>query len=256
MEQWKGKKVLVIGGGRGIGKSVALAFGAGGASVVVSSRSQGELEAVSATIGESAWPVKCDISDEESVNHCVSSALEYMGGIDILVNSAGIALSAPIHKMSTEDWDRMMGINLRGAFLVTRAVLPCMLESGWGRVIHLASIAGKSGMEYVAGYCATKHGLMGMVKASALEVARKGITVNAVCPGYVESPMTDDNVARIAARTGLPAEKVKGTMEGFSPQRRLFQTDEIAQTVLYLATDGARGINGQGINVCGGSVFS
>jgi len=179
-----------------------------------------------------------------------------MGGIDIMVNSAGIALSAPIHKMSTKDWDRMMGINLRGAFLVTRAVLPTMLDSGWGRVIHLASIAGKSGMEYVAGYCATKHGLMGMVKASALEVARKGITINAVCPGYVESPMTDDNVARIAEKTGLPPAKVKGTMEGFSPQNRLFETDEIAATVLYLASDGARGINGQGINVCGGSVFS
>lgn len=255
-DDWSNKRVLVTGAGRGIGRAVALRFGELGAQVAVAARSVGEIEAVAAEIGSRGMAVPCDISSEESVASCVASVNEAFGGIDILVNTAGISPSAPIHKMAVADWDKVMGVNLRGPFLLTRQVLPLMLKGGWGRVIHLASIAGKAGMAYVAGYCASKHGLMGMVRASALEVAERGITINAVCPGYVESPMTDDNVARIAEKTGHPQEAVRAKMEGFSPQNRLFEPDEIADTVVYLASHSARGINGQGINVCGGSVPS
>ena len=255
-DDWTSKRVLVTGAGRGIGKAVALQFGRMGAHVAVAARSEGEIKEVASSIGDKGVAVRCDISDEASVVSCVSTVADAFGGIDILVNTAGISPSAPIHKMAVADWDKVMGVNLRGPFLLTREVLPVRMKEGWGRVIHLASIAGKAGMAYVSGYCASKHGLMGMVRASALEVAQKGITINAVCPGYVESPMTDDNVARIAAKTGHPAEAVRGKMEGFSPQNRLFQTDEIAETVVFLSTHGARGINGQGINVCGGSVPS
>ena len=254
--EFEGKKVWVIGAGRGIGKDVAEVFGRKGAHVAVSARSTGEIQQVAAAIGGGAHAVPCDVADPASVRDAFATVEKSLGHVDILINSAGISLSAPIHKMPLEDWDRMMHVNLRGAFLLTQCVLPGMYERGWGRVIHLASIAGKSGMEYVAGYCATKHGLMGMIRATALEVAQKGVTINAVCPGYVDSPMTDGNITRLAKRTGHPEEAIRGAMEGLSPQKRLFSTSEIAETTLYLARESARGINGQGINICGGSVFA
>jgi 3-hydroxybutyrate dehydrogenase len=196
------------------------------------------------------------VAQEDSVKACTRAAIEAFGGIDILINSAGIAPSAPLHKMPLEDWNRVLAVNLTGPFLLTKELLPGMLERKWGRVIHVVSIAGKSGMQYVSAYCASKHGLMGMIRATALEVAPKGVTINGICPGYVESPMTDDNVARIAERTGHSPESVRGKMESFSPQRRLIEADEVAASAVYLAGESARGINGQGINICGGSVFS
>jgi len=255
----QGKRVLITGAGRGIGRTAAEEFARAGASVVVASRTTSELDALVSHIeasGGSARAVPCDVGDDDSVTRCVAEATEHMGGIDILVNSAGIAPSAPLKNHTIELWNDVLNVNLTGSFRLTQAVLPGMLEAGWGRVIHLASIAGKSGMEYVSAYCASKHGLLGFIRSVSQEIARSGVTINAVCPGYVDTPMTDRNVARIAERTGRDPKLILEFMEGLSPQKRLIECDEVAAMILHLSTHAARGINGQGLNICGGSVMS
>jgi NAD(P)-dependent dehydrogenase (short-subunit alcohol dehydrogenase family) len=255
----QGKRVLITGAGRGIGRAVAEEFASAGASVVVASRTTSELDALVEAIqakGGAAAAATCDVGDDASVAACVAMAEETFGGIDILVNSAGISPSAPLHHHTIELWNEVLNVNLTGAFRLTQAVLPGMQEGGWGRIIHLASIAGKTGMEYVSAYCASKHGLLGFIRAVSQEIARSGVTINAVCPGYVDTPMTERNVERIAERTGREASLVRGYMEELSPQKRLMECDEVAAMVLHLSTHAARGINGQGLNICGGSVMS
>jgi NAD(P)-dependent dehydrogenase (short-subunit alcohol dehydrogenase family) len=255
--QFEGKRVLVTGAGRGIGRAVAEGFGAQGAQVICCARTETEIQAVANGIGDGrGLAVPCDVGSDASVEACIAKAREAFGGIDILVNSAGISPSCATSKMSTEDWDRVLNVNLTGAFRVTRAVMPEMVERGWGRIIHMASVAGKSGMKYVSAYCASKHGVLGLVRATALELGPTGVTINAVCPGYVNSPMTDGNIQRLADRTGRDAGFIRKVMEDLSPQGRLMESDEIAAMTLYLGSEMARGINGQGINVCGGSVMS
>ncbi len=252
-----GKRVLVTGAGRGIGRATALAFAQEGAKVTLAARTLAQLEEVAAEIGEDrAQSVVCDVSRPEDVAACVKAAQQRWGGVDILVHCAGIAPTAKITHTYMELWDQVMAVNLTSSFLFTQAVLPAMIEAGWGRVIHMGSIASKSGMQYVSAYCASKHGLLGMIRASALEIARTGVTINAVCPGYVETSMTQGSIDRLAKKTGRPPEELRGHMEAVSPQKRLMEVDEIAGTVLFLASESARGINGQGVNVCGGSVLS
>ena len=211
---------------------------------------------IGAQSGVAAMPVVCDVSDIRSVQQMFASVTQKLSrGPDILVNNAGIAESALLIKTDDELWHRHLAINLSGTFYCTRAALPSMLERGWGRVINVASIAGKIGAPYIAAYAASKHGVLGLTRSVALEVAAKGITVNAICPGYVDTDMTKRGIENITAKTGRPAGEALETIRRMSPQNRLVTTEEVAALALLLASEEGRGINGQAINVDGGSVL-
>jgi NAD(P)-dependent dehydrogenase (short-subunit alcohol dehydrogenase family) len=255
-----GKIALVTGGGRGIGRAVALAFAREGARVALVARTAAEVERAARGIadecGVETAHAACDVSDRGGVERAFAAAGERFGrGPDILVNNAGIAESAPLVKTSDEMWQRHLAINLTGSFYCTRAALPAMVERGWGRVINIASIAGKTGAAYIAAYAASKHGVLGLTRSVALEVARKGVTVNAICPGYVDTEMTARAVSNIEATTGRSAADALEAIRNMSAQRRLVTPEEIAALALLLASDGGRGITGQAINVDGGSVL-
>jgi NAD(P)-dependent dehydrogenase (short-subunit alcohol dehydrogenase family) len=176
-------------------------------------------------------------------------------GPDILVNNAGIAESATLDKTSDELWQRHIGVNLSGTFFCMRAALPDMVASGWGRIVNIASIAGKTGAPYISAYAASKHGVLGLTRTLALEVAANGVTVNAICPGYVDTEMTSRGVENIVARTGKSAAEAVESLERMSPQNRMVTAEEVAALALLLASDEGRGINGQAINVDGGTVL-
>jgi 3-hydroxybutyrate dehydrogenase len=255
------RTAFVTGGGRGIGRAVALAFAREGARVFVVARTTAEVERVAAEVcaerGESAAAhASCDVADPSSVAEAFRRAREFFGrDADILVNNAGVAESAKLWETTDEFWRRHLSINLDGTFYCTREALPAMLRRGWGRVINVASVAGKTGAPYVAAYSASKHGVLGLTRSAALEVATKGVTVNAVCPGYVQTDMTARAVENIRARTGRSAEEALGALERMSPQQRLVTPEEVAALCLLLASDDGRGITGQAINVDGGTVL-
>lgn len=253
--QLNGKTALITGGGRGIGRAIALTFARHGARIAVAARTAEQVEKVAAEIGNNSIALVCDVSDSESVTRMFSDLRERLGDADILVNNAGIAESATFVNTTDELWHRHIAINLSGTFYCTRAALPSMLKKGWGRVINVASIAAKTGAPYVAAYTASKHGVLGLTRTVALEVATKGVTVNAICPGYVETEMVSRGIEQITTKTGRTAEEALESLKKMSPQNRLVTPEEVAALALLLASDEGRGINGQGINVDGGTVL-
>ena len=255
----RGRGALVTGGGRGIGASTARALAEAGARVVVSARSVDEIEAVAAELrasGHEAWAIPCDVTDEARVAALAEAAAEQLGRVDVLVNNAGIAASAPLKRMTLEEWNRVFAVNVTGVFLCTRAFLTPMVEAGWGRVVNIASIAGKVGHPYITHYVASKHAVIGFTRALATEVAAKGVTVNAVCPGYVDTPMTDASVANMIEKTGMSEEQARRWLEDVSPQKRLMRPEEVAFQVVALCHPDAAGVNGQSLVIDGGTVQS
>lgn len=249
------KTALITGGGRGIGRAIAVAFAREGIRVAVAARTAEQVEQVAHEIGNGAIALVCDVADPESVTRMFTELREQLGDADILVNNAGIAESATLVSTTDELWHRHLAINLSGTFYCTRAALPAMLKKGWGRVINIASIAGKTGAPYIAAYSASKHGVLGLTRSVALEVATTGITVNAICPGYVETDMVSRGIEQITAKTGRTAEEALDSLKKMSPQNRLVTVEEVAAVALLLASDEGRGINGQGINIDGGTVL-
>jgi 3-hydroxybutyrate dehydrogenase len=252
-----GSVALVTGGGRGIGRAIAVALSRSGARLVVAGRTApeqaaGDLRAA----GAEALAVACDVTSARSVAGAFAAARDRFGAVDILVNNAGIASSAPVLKIDDDQWSHMLDVNLTGTFRCTQAALPDMLARGFGRIINIASVAGRVGFAYTAAYCAAKHGVLGLTRAVALEVARKGITVNAICPGWVDTEMTAASVARIVQTTGRTPEDARRTLEAMNPQRRLIQPEEVAAVAVFLAGEEAHGITGQAIDVDGGEVMA
>lgn len=255
----EGRGAVVTGGGRGIGAAVARALAAEGARVIVASRTADEVAAVADEIERAAgqpWPARVDVADPGSVDELRAAADERLGAVDILVSCAGIAFSAPVSRQTLEDWERIFAVNVTGTFLVTKAFLPGMMERGWGRVIHLASVVGLSGAKYIAAYAASKHAVVGFTRSVAAEAAPRGVTVNAVCPGYVDTPMTERSIERIMARAGLDEAGARAAILATSPQGRLIEPEEVARAVTWLCEDAARGVNGQTIVIDGGGLLA
>jgi 3-hydroxybutyrate dehydrogenase len=256
----KDRIALITGGGRGIGRAIALEFAREGATIAVAARTEQQVAQVAQEIGDqfhaSALAVTCDVSSSASVNEMFASVTGSFGrGPDILVNNAGIAETAVLIKTDDELWQRHLAINLSGTFYCTRVALPAMIERRWGRVVNIASIAGKIGAPYISAYSASKHGVLGLTKSAALEVARNGITVNAICPGYVDTDMTSRGIGNITRRTGITEEEARTALEGMSAQNRLVTSEEVAALALLLVSEDGRGITGQAINIDGGTVL-
>lgn len=254
-----GKRAVVTGAGRGIGRSIALALADAGADVAVSARTVNDIEALVAeiqAIGRQGVGVTCDVTDPVQVQHMMTMVTEGLGGIDILVNNAGNAGSHKFLNHPDELWQRMLAVNLTSIYYVTKAFVPTLINQRSGRIINIASIASRVGGQYIAAYTAAKHGALGLTRALAVELLPYNITVNAICPGYVNTPMTEASISNIVARTGMTEAQALEALEKTSPQRRLIEADEVAAIAVFLAQESSRGITGQAINIDGGGVMS
>jgi NAD(P)-dependent dehydrogenase (short-subunit alcohol dehydrogenase family) len=251
MDALRGKHAVVTGASRGIGLAVARTLLAHGARVTLMARDAEALELAATQLGSDVAWVAGDVSIETSV----AAAFARAGAVDILVNNAGQAASAPFAKTDAALWQRMLDVNLTGAYHCIQAALPAMLDAGWGRIVNVASTAGLTGYRYVAAYCAAKHGLVGLTRALALELASKGITVNAVCPGYTETDIVREAVANIARKTGRSAPEARAELAAANPQGRLVRPEEVAHAVAMLCLPDAAAMNGQAIAVAGGEVM-
>jgi NAD(P)-dependent dehydrogenase (short-subunit alcohol dehydrogenase family) len=248
----EGKNALVTGGGRGIGEAIARKLASAGANVVVCGRKEAPLKKVADEISGSAMVV--DLLNRASTDAFLTR-LASEHSIDILVNNAGIAESAPLHKVDDEMWDRIMELNATAGFRLIRALVPPMIKKGFGRVINLASNAGVSGYGYTAAYCASKHAMVGYTRALAIDLAKTEVTINAVCPGWVDTDMVATAVTRIAGKTGRSDEEARSSLEKMTPQGRIIAPSEVAHLVLSLCAEEARGIHGQAIVIDGGQVL-
>jgi len=245
---------LVTGASKGIGAACARALSEEGHQVALVSRDEAALGAVAGTLPGEALVVPADMLDPAAIDAAFARVEQEWGPVEILVVNAGASMSAPLVRTTDDDWQRMLDLNLTAPFRCLRRALPSMTSAGFGRVVVIASVAGKTGSPRIAAYTASKHGVVGLVRAAAAEVAKTGVTVNAVCPGYVDTPMTDRSVANISAGTGRSEEEARQILAGMQPIGRLVTVEEVASTVLLCVDNAA--ITGQGINVDGGAVQS
>lgn len=253
------RTAVITGGGRGIGAAVARTLCAAGATVIVAARTERQLASTVAALreaGGTAHAIPVDVTNPESVGALYQRALELLGHVDVLVNNAGIAGSAPIKHETLEQWNRIMAVNATGPFLCARAFLPAMAERGFGRVVNVASITSRMGAPYIAAYTASKHALLGLTRVAAAEYGAKGVTVNAVCPGYVRTEMTDESVARVKEKTGLSDAAALDAILKTAGQKRLIEPEEVAHVVAALCDDAGGGVNGQAIVIDGGGLLA
>jgi NAD(P)-dependent dehydrogenase (short-subunit alcohol dehydrogenase family) len=254
MTHLTGKHALVTGGGSGIGAAIAFALAQAGASVTICGRRLDELE-FTAERHPGICAQAADVTDEASVGKLYQQAQTARGKFAIVVANAGTAESAPAEKISRELWSRILDVNLTGAFLSVQPALAGMREQKWGRIIFIASTAGLKGYPYVAPYVAAKHGVVGLSRALAVETAKAGITVNAICPGFTETSLLDRAVDRIAATTKVSEDEARKLLAARNPQDRFIQPQEVADAALWLCSDGSAGITGQAISVSGGETW-
>ncbi len=245
----QGRTAVVTGGGSGVGAATALRLAKAGASVWIAGRQAGPLQTLASRQPRIEWAVT-DVTDESSV----AALFERTGPIDIVVANAGAAESAAFLKTDAGIWNRMIAVNLTGVFLTLQAGLRSMRSDGWGRLISIASTAALKGYPYVAAYSAAKHGVIGITRSLSLELARTGITVNAICPGHLDTGMTDRSIEAIGRKTGMNPEDARARLAAFNPQRRLIPPEEVAEAVLWICRDEAAAVNGQAIAVSGGEV--
>lgn len=251
----QGRHALVTGAARGIGAAIARVLAADGARLTLLGRSRETLQRLAETLpGGPHGVVVADVSDAPRVQAAFADARAQRGPIAILVNNAGQAESAPFGRTSLDLWQRMLAVNLTGSFLCAQAALPDMLLAGRGRIVNIASTAGQKGYAYVSAYVAAKHGVIGLTRALALELATKGVTVNAVCPGYTETDLLRDSIAKVVAKTGRSVQQAAAEFAAGNPQQRIVQPEEVADAVRWLCGDAASAINGQSISVSGGEV--
>jgi ketoreductase len=249
-----GKIALVTGGGTGIGKAIGDALANNGARVAAASRNPAHLKSA-ATTNPSVLPLEMDIKNKEQVQNGVAKIVENWGPIDILVNNAGISGLTRIDDADDKRWRDIVETNIVGTYLVTKEVLRSMKNNANGRIVNVSSVLGKFGVPGYSAYCATKHGMIGFTRALALEVVGRGITVNAICPGWVETEMARSGIEESAAMQGITPEQFKKQAVEAVPIKRFLDADEVADLVLYLASDKAAGITGQAINICGGQTM-
>lgn len=251
----EGRHAVVTGAARGIGAAIARSLAAEGARLSLLGRRREALQQLADTLPGQHAVVVADVADAESVKAAFAQARAALGPVAILVNNAGQAESAPFLKTSLDLWQQMLGVNLTGSFLCAQAALPDMLQAGWGRIINIASTAGQKGYPYVSAYVAAKHGVVGLTKSLALEVAKKGVTVNAVCPGYTDTDILRESIANVVAKTGRSQEEALAEFSSGNPQQRIVQPEEVADAVRWLCGNAAASINGQSISVSGGEVM-
>jgi len=250
-----GRHALVTGGGQGIGAAVAWAMVAKGMRVTILGRRPEVVQAMAGRDPDNLFAVTADVSNPDQVKAAIQQAESHFGPVEVLINNAGQAQSAPFLKMDLTLWHQMLAVNLTGTMICTQAVLPAMLQAGWGRIVNVASTAGQIGYAYVSAYCAAKHGVVGLTKSLALELATKGITVNAVCPGFTETDLVRESIDRVVAKTGRTPEQAMAEFVKTNPLGRLVQPEQVADAVMWLCSDGASAITGQSISVSGGEVM-
>ena len=247
------RHALVTGGGRGIGLAIAEKLAGEGMRLTLVGRDRARLDAAAKLL--KAHAIAADVADAKAVERAHAEAVEQNGPVDVLVNNAGIVETALVTKTSLDMWERLIRVNLTGAFLWCKAVVPAMTQRKWGRIVNIGSTTSQKGYAYVAAYAASKHGLLGLTRSLAMEVVKSGVTVNAVCPGYTETDIVAEAVKAIVAKTGKDEAFAAASLTQYNPQGRLIEPEEVAATVLWLVRPGSESVTGQAISLSGGEIM-
>ncbi|MFO1157875.1 MAG: SDR family NAD(P)-dependent oxidoreductase [Reyranellaceae bacterium] len=249
-----GRHALVTGGGTGVGRAIALALAQADVTVTICGRRKAQLDAVAAENGR-VHAIVADVTQEASIANVYAEAEASRGPFDIVVANAGMAEAGPAHRTSLADWQRTLDVNLTGSFLTVKPALSGMAKRKAGRIVFVASTAGLKGYGYVAPYVASKHGVVGLMRALATELVRSGVTVNAVCPGFVETDLLEESIQRIVRTTGRSVAEARASLSATNPQGRFIQPDEVAATVTWLCSEAAGSITGQAVSISGGETW-